>query len=99
MTFLFTLLSLFCSCGILLSFFSSATARATALALNAAKFSIPFGRVKCRSQGWLSREVEEAVSEKRKAFAAAHRSDEDRKVYILTSRQVSSVVAKAKAEA
>ena len=76
-----------------------ATARATALALNAAKFSIPSGRVKRQFQGWLSREVEEAVSEKRKAFAAAHGSDKDRQAYNTASLDVLSVVAKDKAEA
>ena len=50
-------------------------------------------------KAWWSAEVEEAVSEKRKAFAAAHRSDEDRQAYISASRHASSVIAKAKAEA
>ena len=40
--------------------------------------------------------MEEAVSEKRKAFAAAHRSDEDRQAYISASRRALSVIAKAK---
>ena len=43
--------------------------------------------------------MEEAVSERRKAFAAAHRSDEDRQAYISASRRASLVIAKAKAEA
>ena len=43
--------------------------------------------------------MEDAVSERRKAFAAAHRSDEDRQAYISASRRASSVIAKAKAEA
>ena len=43
--------------------------------------------------------MEQAVSERRKAFAAAHRSDEDRQAYISASRCASSVIAKAKAEA
>ena len=43
--------------------------------------------------------MEKAVSGRRKAFAAAHRSDEDRQAYISTSRRASSVIAKAKAEA
>ena len=43
--------------------------------------------------------MEEAVSERRKAFASAHRSDEDRQAYISASRRASSVIAKAKAEA
>ena len=43
--------------------------------------------------------MKSAVSERRKAFAAAHRSDEDRQAYISASRRASSVIAKAKAEA
>ena len=43
--------------------------------------------------------MEEAVSERRKAFAAAHRSDEDRQAYISASQRASSVIAKAEAEA
>ena len=42
--------------------------------------------------------MEDAVSEKRKAFAAAHRSDKYRQAYISASRR-SSVIAKAKAKA
>ena len=77
---------------------SSAAALFTFLALNAAKSSIPFGRIKRPPNAWWSAEVEEAVSERRKAFAAAHRSDEDRQAYISASRRASSVIAKAKAE-
>ena len=69
------------------------------LALNAAKSFIPFGRNKRPPKAWWSAEVEEAVSERRKAFAAAHRSDEDRQAYISASRRASSVIAKAKTEA
>ena len=43
--------------------------------------------------------MEQAVSERRKAFAAAHRSDEDHQAYISATRRASSVIAKAKAEA
>ena len=78
---------------------SSAAALFTSLALNAAKSSIPFGRIKRHPKAWWSAEVEQAVNEKRKAFAAAHRSDEDRQAYISASRRASSVIAKAKAEA
>ena len=78
---------------------SSAAALFTSLALNAAKSSIPFGRIKRPPKAWWSAEVEEAVSERRKAFAAAHRSDENRQAYISASRRASSVIAKAKAEA
>ena len=41
--------------------------------------------------------MEEAVGERRKAFATAHRSDEDRQAYISASRRASSVIAKAEA--
>ena len=41
--------------------------------------------------------MEQAVSERRKAFAAAHRSDEDHQAYISTSRRATSVIAKAEA--
>ena len=78
---------------------SSAAALSTSLALNAAKSSIPFGRIKCHPKAWWSSEVEEAVSERHKAFATAHRSDEDRQAYISAFRRASSVIAKAKAEA
>ena len=81
-----------------LSLFSAA-ALFTSLALNASKSSIPFGRIKCHPKAWWSPEVESAVSERHKAFAAAHRSDEDRQAYISASRRASSVIAKAKAEA
>ena len=43
--------------------------------------------------------MEEAVSERRKVFAAAHRSDENRQAYISASRHALSVITKAKAEA
>ena len=43
--------------------------------------------------------MEEVVSERRKTFAAAHRSDINRQVYSSASRRASSVIAKAKAEA
>ena len=67
--------------------------------MNAAKSSIPFGRIKRPPKAWLSAEVEQAVGERRRAFATAHRSDEDRQAYIFASRHASSVIAKAKAEA
>ena len=50
-------------------------------------------------KAWWSAEVESAVSEGHKAFAAAHRSNEDREAYISTSGRTPSVIAKAKAEA
>ena len=51
------------------------------------------------SNAWWSAEVEKAVSERRKAFAAAHRSDEDRQTYIYASPRASSVISKAMTEA
>ena len=78
---------------------SSAAALFTSLALNAAKSSVPFGRIKRPPKAWWSAEVEQAVGERRRAFATAHRSDEDRQAYISASRRASSVIIKAKAEA
>ena len=78
---------------------SSAPALFTFLAPNAAKSSIPFGRIKRHPKAWWSAEMKGVVSERRKAFAAAHRSDEDRQAYISASRRASSVIAKAKIEA
>ena len=48
---------------------SSAAALFTSLTLNAAKSSIPFGRIKRPPKAWWSPEVEEAISERCKAFA------------------------------
>ena len=67
--------------------------------MNAAKSSISFGRIKRYPKAWWPAEVESAVSERREAFAAAHRSVKDRQAYISASRRASSVIAKAKAEA
>ena len=78
---------------------SSAAAFFFSLALNAAKSSIPFGRIKRHPKACWSAEVESAVSERRKAFAAAHRSDENHQAYISASRRAKSVIAKAKTEA
>ena len=64
---------------------SSAAAFFTSLALNAAKSSTPFGHIKRHPKGWWSAEVKGAVSERRKAFVAAHRSDEDCQAYISAS--------------
>ena len=75
----------------------SAAALFTSLALNAAKSSIPFDRIKRPPEAWWSAEMESAISERRKAFATAHRSDEDRQAYISASRRTSSVKAKAEA--
>ena len=65
--------------------------------MNAAKSSIPFGRIKRPPKVWWSAEVESAVGERRKAFAVTDKSDEDRQAYISASRRALSVIAKAKA--
>ena len=78
---------------------SSAATLFTSLALNAAKSSIPFGRIKRPPKVWWSSKVEKSVSERCKAFAMGHGSDENRQAYIYASRRDSSVNAKAKAEA
>ena len=67
------------------------------LTLNAAKSSSPFGHTKRPHKAWWSTEVEGAVSERRKAFATALRSDEDRQAYISAYRRASSAIAKAEA--
>ena len=41
--------------------------------------------------------MEEAVSERRKAFAAARKGDEDCQTYVFSSRHASCVNAEAKA--
>ena len=64
---------------------SSAAALFSFLALNAAKSSILFGHIKRPPNAWWSAEMESAVSERRKAFDAAHRSNEDRQAYISAS--------------
>ena len=76
---------------------SSAAALFTSVALNAAKSSIPFSCIKRPPKAWWSVEVEGAVSERRKAFAATHRNDEDRQAYISASQRASSVIAKTEA--
>ena len=55
-----------------LSLFSAA-ALFTPWETMAAKFSIPFGRIKRHPKVWWSAEMESAVSERRKAFAAAQK--------------------------
>ena len=68
-----------------LSLWWSAAALFTSLALNAAKSSIPFSRIKRPPKAWWSAEVEGALSERCRAFAAAHRSDKDHQAYISAS--------------
>ena len=63
----------------------SASALFTSLALNAAKSFIPFGCIKRPPKAWWSAELEGTVSVRRKAFASAHRSDENCQAYIFAS--------------
>ena len=78
---------------------SSAITLFISLALNAAKCFTPFGLVKRQLQAWWTPEVKEAAGKKRKTFAAALESDEDRQAYISSSQHASSIIAKATAEA
>ena len=70
---------------------SCAAAYSTFLTLNAAQVSISCSLVKRQPQAWRTAEVKEAVSERHKVLAAAHRSDEDRQAYVSVSRHASSV--------
>ena len=54
-------------------------------------------RIKRHPKAWWSAKAEEAVSERRKAFPAAHRNDKDRHAHISASRRASSVIAKTEA--
>ena len=58
-----------------------------------------FSRIKRHPKTWWSNEVEDAVGVRRKAFAAAHRSDKDLEAYISASQRTSSVISEAKTEA
>ena len=77
---------------------SSTAALLTFRALNAAKFFISFGSVKRRPQAWWSPVAGEAGSERRTAFGAAHRSNEDRLAYISANQHALFVIVKAKPE-
>ena len=77
--------------------FSFAAALFIFLALNAAKSSIPFDHIQRHSKAWWNAEMAGAVSEGRKTFVAAYKSDEDRQAYISASRRASSVITKAEA--
>ena len=77
---------------------SSAATLFISLVLKALKFFLLFDRVKSQCQAWWSPKVEEAVSKRRKTFAAAHRINEDRQTYIYASPHTSFVIAKTEAE-
>ena len=78
---------------------SEANETFTNLILDAATFAIPYGSINRSSKAWWSPEISEAVANRRKAFATAHRSEQDRQAYIAISRYTSTVIRKAKTEA
>ena len=77
---------------------SEATHTFTKLLNDAATSAIFFGRINRPAKAWWSPEVADAVAKRRKAFAKAHCSEEDRQHYIATSRYTSTVISKAKAK-
>ena len=62
----------------------------------AAKASIPFGRLGRSPKAWWSQEAESAVRKRRRARSVAHRSESHRLRYIDASRRASSVISRAK---
>ena len=64
--------------------------------VEAAKASIPFGRLGRSLKAWWSQEAESAVREQRRARSVAHRSESHRLRYIDASRRASSVISRAK---
>ena len=59
--------------------------------VEAAKASIPFGRLGRSPKAWWSQEAQSAVQERRRARSVAHRSESYRLRYIDASRRASSV--------
>ena len=64
--------------------------------VEAAKASIPFGRLVCSHKAWWSQEAESAVRKQRRARSEAHRFEVHRLRYIDASRRASSVISRAK---
>ena len=64
--------------------------------VEAAKASIPFGRLGLSPKAWWSQEAESAVRERRRARSEAHRSEAHRLRYIDASSRASSVISRAK---
>ena len=77
---------------------SEATHTFTKLLNDAAISAIPFGSISRPANAWWSPEVADAVAKRRKGFAKARCSDEDRQNYISISRYTFTVIAKAKAK-
>jgi len=64
----------------------------SSLLLNAAKASIPFGRLGCLPKAWRCEEVELAVMNRRRAHSEAHHSETHRLAYVKVSRRASLVI-------
>ena len=77
---------------------SEATHTFTKLLNDTATSAISFGNINRPAKAWWSSEVADAVAKRRKAFAKAHCSEEDRQHYIATSRYTSTVITKVKAK-
>ena len=67
--------------------------------VEAAKASIPFGRLGRPPKAWWSQEAESAVRERRSARSVAHRSESHRLRYMGASRGASSVISRARSAA
>ena len=76
---------------------SEANQSFTQLVHDAAIFAIPYGSINHSPKAWWSPEIAAAGADRRKAFAKAHRSEQDRQAYIAQSRYTSTVISKAKA--
>ena len=64
--------------------------------VEAAKTSIPFGRLGRSPKVWWSQEAESAVQERRRARSEAHQSEAHRLRYIDASHRASSVISRVK---
>ena len=76
--------------------FSEATHTFTKLLNDAAASVFPFGNSNHPAKAWWSYEIAKAVAKRRKTFARAHCSEEDRQNYISISWYISTVISKAK---
>ena len=70
----------------------------TKLLNDAATSAILFGSINRPAKAWWSPEVADAIAKRRKVFAKAHCSEEDRQNYISISRYTATVISKAKAK-
>jgi len=70
----------------------------SSLLLNAAKASIPLGRLGCPPKVWWCKEAELAVRDRQRARSELHRSEVHRLAYVEASRRAYSVISRAKSE-